>query len=198
MSPERAIRKKNYIAWNTMVRRCHNPKASGFSRYGAKGITVCNRWRVHANFIEDMGFRPEGCSFDRKDNSKGYWCGKCEECVRLSRETNCEWSTFRQQVRNRSITPEIDMYGQLMSPSEIEEKFGTPRWLVLSRYNAGIRDAHQIISTDRLSLGRRVKITSKLENVIRFDFSEGMSLVELANKYGPCVSTISKIVKKGQ
>src|SRR5689334_6342677 len=36
---------REYIAWNNMIARCHNPKNKRFKDYGAIGITVCAEWR---------------------------------------------------------------------------------------------------------------------------------------------------------
>lgn len=39
-----------------MIRRCHDPGATGFHLWGGRGIKVCERWRESfANFLADMG-----------------------------------------------------------------------------------------------------------------------------------------------
>jgi hypothetical protein len=47
-----------YHSWEGMIQRCTNPNAGNFDRYGAVGITVCERWRTFDNFLADMGERP--------------------------------------------------------------------------------------------------------------------------------------------
>ena len=32
---------KMYQLWNAMMQRCHNPKSTGYYKYGARGIVVC-------------------------------------------------------------------------------------------------------------------------------------------------------------
>ena len=49
---------RTYISWLAMLERCRNPKRASFKWYGARGITVCDRWLTFANFLEDMGERP--------------------------------------------------------------------------------------------------------------------------------------------
>lgn len=76
-----------------MLNRCHNPKHTAYNRYGAKGIAVCEQWRdSFATFLEDMGERPEGCTLDRKDGTKGYF------------KDNCQWSTPKEQHANSNLT----------------------------------------------------------------------------------------------
>lgn len=72
-----------------MMARCNNPKGWGYAEYGAKGITVCERWHDFRNFLYDMGERPAGRSIDRIDGSKGY------------EPENCRWATRAQQNANR-------------------------------------------------------------------------------------------------
>lgn len=68
-----------------MIKRCANPKTSGYANYGGRGITVCQRWRTFDNFLADMGERPDGKSLDRIDPNGNYEPG------------NCRWSTPREQ-----------------------------------------------------------------------------------------------------
>jgi hypothetical protein len=73
-------RHPDYVAWQSMVRRCTDQRTKDWARYGGKGITVCERWRESfAFFHEDMGSRPErGWHLHRVDNSRGYEPGNCE------------------------------------------------------------------------------------------------------------------------
>ena len=72
-----------------MKRRCENPARPEWSRYGGKGITVCERWQSFDAFLEDMGEKPEGRTLDRIDNTKGYY------------KSNCRWATREQQNNNK-------------------------------------------------------------------------------------------------
>ena len=71
-----------------MKGRCYSPKFPGFYHYGARGITVCQRWRESFQaFIEDMGERPDGMTLDRINNDGNY------------EPSNCRWTDRVTQMR---------------------------------------------------------------------------------------------------
>jgi hypothetical protein len=83
-------------SYQAMMARCYNKKTPAYIKYGAKGITVCDRWRFGENektgwecFYADMGPRAEALSIDRKNNEKGYT------------PDNCRWATQAEQQANR-------------------------------------------------------------------------------------------------
>lgn len=78
-----------YRSWQNMMKRCTNPEAVNWERYGGRGIRVCRRWLRFANFLADMGERPAGLTLDRKNNAGNY------------HKRNCRWATPVEQARNR-------------------------------------------------------------------------------------------------
>ena len=72
-----------------MIQRAMNPKNPAYKYYGARGVLVCERWLTFANFLADMGERPEGMTLDRLNPDGGY---------ELS---NCRWATPAEQRHNR-------------------------------------------------------------------------------------------------
>lgn len=82
---------RTYSIWANLIQRCTNVKSKHYLNYGAKGITVCDKWLKFEGFLEDMGEVPEGdYSIDRINNSDGYYL------------SNCRWATRAEQNRNHS------------------------------------------------------------------------------------------------
>lgn len=114
-----------YLVWWSMLRRCENPACKSFSDYGARGITVCDRWHTLGNFIEDMGEPPRGLTLDRIDNSKGYY------------KENCRWATAEEQNNNTRSNKIIEWRNQRLSVSQWSREIGIPRSTIHSRMHRG-------------------------------------------------------------
>lgn len=87
-----------YSVWYGMHKRCYNPNAEDYKHYGGRGISVCQRWLMmrdgiengFISFVEDMGKSfVKGLEIDRIDVNKNYT------------PDNCRWATRRTQVINR-------------------------------------------------------------------------------------------------
>jgi hypothetical protein len=82
-------RSPEYHTWTNMLTRCTNPKTANYLNYGALGVTVCDRWQGKdgfANFLLDMGERPNGTSLSRFADIGNYEPG------------NVAWHTPKEQA----------------------------------------------------------------------------------------------------
>lgn len=81
---------REYIAWGSMRGRCSNPNNHKYSRYGGRGIKVCERWNSYENFLDDMGRKPSPQhSLDRINVHGDY------------EPSNCRWLGPKGQYWNR-------------------------------------------------------------------------------------------------
>lgn len=119
---------KTYGTWQNMLRRCRDPQSTGFQYYGAKGISVCDRWTSFENFIEDMGEAPIGKSLDRIDPRGNYEPG------------NCRWATNKQQANNKTNNRRIEFDGLSLTLSEWSDRLRIPLKRVSARLTAGWSD----------------------------------------------------------
>ena len=109
-----------YRCWTNMVARCHTPSATYYEHYTKRGITVCDRWRRFANFLADMGEKPDGLTLDRIDNDGNYEPG------------NCRWVTMQIQANNRTSNRHFVYEGKRYTLAELARHTGVP-WTRIRR-----------------------------------------------------------------
>lgn len=131
---------KAYTAWHAMMRRCYEPKHQAFKNYGARGITVCERWHDFATFYSDMGPRPAGMTLDREHNDGPYapW--------------NCRWSPWRDQQRNRRSNRLLTVGGRTATLTEWAEESGLQVGTLWRRLKQGW-PVERAVQTPRLGNG---------------------------------------------
>lgn len=98
-----------YRSWSAMLTRCTNQGAESYQRYGARGITVCDRWRhSFQNFLADMGKRPSTKhSIDRWPDTNGNY-----------EPLNCRWATPTEQQNNKNNNRRMTFYGKTLTATE--------------------------------------------------------------------------------
>jgi len=83
-----------YGSWNSMKSRCLNPNYPKYKSYGARGITICDRWvNSFENFLADMGEKPSPNHTIERSNVDGNY-----------NKENCYWATSKQQGMNKRNT----------------------------------------------------------------------------------------------
>jgi hypothetical protein len=114
---------KLWKSWKSMVERTTKPSSSHYKKYGGRGITVFEEWKVYENFARYIGHPPsEHHTIDRIDNLKGYFPG------------NVRWATHKEQAANRSTNVWVEIDGTKMILSEAAKvlnisKSSASRWL---------------------------------------------------------------------
>ncbi len=106
--------KPEFNSWNNMLSRCSAKGTWYFPLYGGRGITVCEEWKTFANFLADMGPRPDGTTLDRIDPNGNY----CKE--------NCRWATNKEQCNNRRNNHILEYCGVALTMAMWARALRTP------------------------------------------------------------------------
>ena len=124
-----------YHCWQSMKKRCSNPGNQYFSRYGGRGITVCQRWQDSFEaFLEDMGEKPgPEYSLDRIDNDGNYEPG------------NCRWATWSAQANNKSTNRVIEAEGMSLTVAQWARRQGVSPHLIHTRLYEGWPEVEAVL-----------------------------------------------------
>lgn len=113
--------------WLTMRQRCEKPKCTGYQKYGAKGIKVCEEWSSFETFRDwaySHGY-DDTLTIDRIDPKGDYSPG------------NCRWATQKEQQNNRSNNVLLTYKGETRSVIEWSEITHIPIHILYDRHYRG-------------------------------------------------------------
>lgn len=132
-----------YFKWRDMHSRCYRSNSISYKYYGARGITVCDRWKDFWNFVADMGEQPPGTWIDRIDNDGNY------------EPSNCRWATPTEQQVNSSKARVLRFGNDALSMSDWDRKLGLSRGSVSFRLRTGW-SVEQALTTPKQAARRQL------------------------------------------
>lgn len=123
-----------YRVYRGMLNRCYNKSDTNYHKYGAKGVTVCDRWNPKAggsfeNFIEDMGFRPS--PYHQLD----------KEAINLGNNVYCpeycRWVPAKTNQRNRKNIMKVMYQGKEICVVDLARQLGINNATLQNRIKRG-------------------------------------------------------------
>lgn len=120
---------KLYDIHQAIKQRCLNSKQRFYHRYGGRGIKICDEWLDYKTFKKwalDNNYK-EGMDLDRINNDGDY------------EPDNCRWIPHKNNCNNRNNTIKQEINGEILTITEIAEKYNLPRCTVETRYKRGKR-----------------------------------------------------------
>lgn len=141
-----------YYKWKSMRDRCYKETDKAYSKYGARGITVCSEWMVFRNFYEwamATGWTTD-LTIDRIDPDGNY------------EPSNCQWLTMRENCNfkrkldrptgQRKLSKETVLYiheHPEKSPTDLAVELGVNRRTIWNvRSGATWPELHPNLSKD--------------------------------------------------
>jgi hypothetical protein len=131
--------RKTYTTYTSMKSRCLNPNRHNYGDYGGRGIKVCDRWlepeNGYKNFLEDMGYRPEKMTLDRKDVNGDYEPGNCRWANNSIQVINQRrFSHFKQYTDEEWIDIQKDYLENNLTYDEISKKYSVSSGKVAKKF----------------------------------------------------------------
>lgn len=120
-----------YDIYNHMIDRCYKPKDHKYMQYGGRGITVCDEWIDSPSKFFDWAFKngySDELTIDRIDVNGNY------------SPSNCRWATLKQQANNKRNNVKTEVNGEVLTLSEIADKYGFRSGTIWWRYKHGWRN----------------------------------------------------------
>jgi hypothetical protein len=117
-----------------MKQRCYLTSSVAYKDYGARGITVCDRWKdSFENFYADMGPRPSNLySLERGRNEEGY------------SPDNCHWATWDEQMNNTRRNRWIEVKGKRQTITQWARQLGIDPSTIRTRLKKGWTESEAV------------------------------------------------------
>jgi len=150
--PEGLIISPTYTSWISAKQRCYNKNSEHYKDYGALGITVCKRWKnSFANFLKDMGERPDG-----------HWLMRLNKKIKFSK-LNCKWATPQEISDNRDMPIiKYNLGGEEVTIKEVAEKYHIKKNIAACRLHQGWSKESFERGKNMITLNNHTKLLRKL------------------------------------
>lgn len=157
-----------YAIFSGMKSRCYNPNDAHYRWYGAKGITICDKWMGEnglQNFFDwslSHGYN-EDLTIDRKDSDKGY------------SPDNCQWITRSENTSRASSKPYSGkgISNKLKSILSVTNHKIPDLSICLSMSDQGVRNK---FSRDSFSVSDLIKICDTLNCELSIRTRDGQTV----------------------
>ena len=126
-----------------MKTRCHNEESKNYDGYGAKGISVCDKWRNSYTEFKEWALKngyEKDLTIDRIDYKGDY------------EPNNCRWVNVDVQANNKSNNLLIEIDGVIKNITEWSNHFGLNPKLPRGRYTRGVRGKDLFSNNKRSSV----------------------------------------------
>lgn len=104
-----------YTIWENIKQRCFDSGCKNYTRYGGRGITLCDEWRYSFEAFRDWAMKNgynDTMSIDRIDNNGNY------------EPINCRWVSNKVQANNRRSNRMITYCGKTQTLSQWADELG--------------------------------------------------------------------------
>ncbi len=118
-----------HTVWNNFRAKCYNPKNTDYKYWGAKGATMCDRWRLSfQNFYSDLGPKPgPEYAFKVHDRTKPIGPG------------NAAWEVYDSSFRQSKATAMIPLAdGRMVTINEAQAMTGLKPKTIYERVRTGV------------------------------------------------------------
>ncbi len=138
--------KRTKQVYSDMKQRCYNRASGQYKNYGARGISVCDRWLSGFQaFFEDMGLKPEGMTLDRIDNEKGY------------SPENCRWASAKDQGNNKRNCRVLTHEGRRQTVTQWADELGISPLTIFYRIQRGYCESDALYPGKYSTSGKQKK-----------------------------------------